>query len=55
LAEGGGYLIDGTGNLRESAVYGQGDGGVFGVDEAGNLEGGFAVEVARGLVRLLGA
>ena len=32
MAEGDGYLIDGAGDLREGAGYGQGDCGVFGID-----------------------
>ncbi|MGB8750496.1 MAG: hypothetical protein WCD06_01775 [Candidatus Sulfotelmatobacter sp.] len=47
-------MIDGAGDLGQGAGYGLGYGGVLGVDEAGDLEGRFAVEVVGGLVRLLG-
>jgi hypothetical protein len=48
-------LIDGAGDLGQGVGNGEGDGGVFGVDEVGDVERGFAVEVVGGLVGLLGA
>jgi hypothetical protein len=37
IGERGGDEIDGSGDLRQSALYGRGDLGVFGVDEAGDF------------------
>ncbi len=54
-AESGGDLIDGAGDLGQGAGYGGGDGGVFGVDQVRDFEGGFAVEIVGGLVGLFGA
>src|SRR5258708_2631296 len=55
VAKSGGELFDGAGDLREGTGYGEGDGGVFSVDEGGDFEGGFAVEVLGGSVELFGA
>src|SRR5436853_381355 len=45
LAEMGGHEVDGAGNLRQRVLDRCGDFGVFGIDDAGNLEGGFEVDV----------
>lgn len=54
-AERGGNLVDGVANLRQDAGYGEGDGGVFGINESGDFECGFSVEVLGRVVGLLGA
>jgi hypothetical protein len=48
-------LIDGAGDVGQSAGYGLGYGGVFGIDELGDCEGRFAIEIVGGVVGLLGA
>ena len=50
LAESGGNEVDGAGNLRQGAADGESDGGVFSVDEVGDLEGGFLIEIGGGWV-----
>jgi hypothetical protein len=53
-AEGGGDLIDGASDLRQSARYCEAYGGIFGIDELGDFEGRFLVEIVGCLVGLLG-
>jgi hypothetical protein len=55
VTESGRDEIDGTRDLGQGAGYGKGDGGVFGIDQVGNVQGRFAVEVVSRLVRLFGA
>ncbi len=55
FAEGGGYEIDGAGDLGKSTRHGESDRGIFGVDEGSDLEGGLAIEIGGVGVRLLGA
>src|SRR5579864_5665784 len=54
LAEMGGHEVDGAGDLRQRVLDGGGDFGVFGIDDAGNLEGGLEVEIAGMGVRTFG-
>src|SRR6202023_2183239 len=53
-AEGGGDEIDGARNLGKNAGHGESDGEIFGVNQSGDFEGRFLVEVEGGVVGLFG-
>jgi hypothetical protein len=53
LGEGSGNEINGLGDLRECALHGGSDLGVFGIDNAGDLKRGLTVEVNRGGIAFL--
>src|SRR4029077_6129712 len=54
-AERGSNQVDGVGDLRQRPADCKCHGGVFSVDEVGNLEGRLLIEVRGGGVRLLSA